>query len=108
MSQVLMRDGDKLVALAPVHRRLCWLNIPRGSSFDLNETQYVSIPSDQVDLTFTTWRTKVASHHDIAELSQVKVSVFLASAAGLLVRRARVRSKGFVRYPIECADGGVS
>lgn len=107
MPQVLTCDGDKFVALSPVHRRLRWLNVSCCTSLDLNEAQHIFIPSDQVDLTFTARGAEVAGHHHVAVLSQVEVSVFFAPSPGLLMSRTGVWGKGLVRYPIERADRGM-
>ncbi len=102
--QVFPCDLRHLTALMPVHRRLRGLHVARGSRLNFNEAQNICLPADQVDLPSATRRPKIARHHRIAQLPQVKVRVFLPTRAGALVPRPRVRCQHPLGNPIQAVN----
>lgn len=71
--KVLARDGDKFMPIVPIHRRLRGLYTPRGPGLNLNKTNHIATPSDQVNLSLATRGSEVARHHGVAQLPKVEV-----------------------------------
>ena len=94
LEKLPLRKQAKIVAnhsadrppLFPIHRRLSGFHIARGAGLDLDEAQYIFVPPDQVDLSVMPRRSKITRHHDVSSAAQIEISIFLAAAAGTLVR----------------------
>jgi hypothetical protein len=86
-SEVVSCNGTQFAALGWVDCCFCWLHIMRSSSFHFNEAQHILIPTNEIDLAAPAVRSIVTGHDDIAKLPQMKISVFLASPSGQLMRR---------------------
>jgi hypothetical protein len=63
------------------------LYVARCSRLDLDKTESVLVPSDEIEFTAMVWGPVVASDDDIALSPQVEVGIFLAATARTLVRR---------------------
>ena len=108
MAQVFAGDGEKFPAFVPIHGGFGGLYVVGGAGLDLDETEHVLVPADQVDFAAPVGRAKIAGNHDVAVSPQVEVGVFLASPAGAEVFSDVVRRQGTAGDPVEDANRGVS
>jgi hypothetical protein len=65
--------------------RLSGFNVVRSTSLDLDETEHVLVPADQINLPMMPRRAEVSRHHDVSAPAQIEISIFLAAPAGGLV-----------------------
>src|SRR5579864_8997640 len=80
-AQVIPHHLLYFAPLVAIHRRCRGFYILRRSRLNFHKTQNIVFPADQIDLTFTTRRTVVARHNRVAQLAQMKVSIFFATYA---------------------------
>src|SRR5919108_2582425 len=107
MVEILAGDDCKLALLAAIHRGFRRFHISRGARLDFHKTQHIFVPSDQIDLAAPARRAKIACHHDVTQLSQIKVSVFFAATTGALVLWPGCLCHSFIRQPVESLDRGM-
>ncbi len=91
MSQVFAGNGKELLAFLPVNCGFGGLHIVCGAGLDLDETQGVIVPANQIDFAATVGRTKIAGDHDVSASSKIEIGGFLPSLSGAQVLRAIVR-----------------
>src|SRR3984885_4121461 len=77
----------------------------RSTGLNLNKTEDIGVPANQIDFATELGRTEVSRHHDVTKLSQVEISFFFAPASGALVLREFIGRKGVQREPVQGADG---
>src|SRR5258707_9332988 len=80
-----------LVAFLPVNCGFGGLHVVLGAGLDLDETQGVIVPANQVDFAATVGRTKIAGDHDVSASSKIEIGVFFATPSRAQVLRAIVR-----------------
>ena len=76
MAQVFASHGKEFAALLPVNCGFGGLHIVGGAGLDLDETQNVLVPANQVDLATTVGRTLVARDHGVSVSSKIEVGGF--------------------------------
>ena len=108
MAQVFAGDGEQFAALLPVHCGFGGLHVVGGAGLDLDETQDVLVPANQVDFAATVGRTKIARDHGVSVSSKIEVGGFFTAPAGTQVLRAIVGRQGAARDPVEDANRSVS
>jgi hypothetical protein len=100
MPQVIACDSGQCPLLVAIHGRFGWLDIASGARLDLDETQHILVPANEVDFSSVMRRPEISRHHYVSTTAQVKVRIFFASLTGALMLRALVRGKGAFRQPI--------
>ena len=89
MPQITLRDRkDVLLFLARDCGRWRREAVVRAR-LHFDETEHIAVPSDQVDLSSVVRHAEIGSHHAIAELLQIEVSLSFASLAKLEMTRLR-------------------
>src|ERR1700678_1278123 len=106
-AEVFVHDCRHFTAFMPIHRSFCRLYVMCAPCFDLHKTKNIFFPTDQIDLAAATRRAEVSNYHGIAQLPEVEISCFLASAAGALVRRRLVGRQNKLCQPVQGAKGRV-
>jgi hypothetical protein len=90
-----------------VHCRLGSLHVNGCSGLNLNKTNNIVVPADQVDFSPLPRRAVVPGHDDVTQPAEMEVSVFLAAPASALMLRLPVRGQSVLRQPVKAADGCV-
>jgi hypothetical protein len=84
-----------------IDSRFAGLYVKRGPGLNLNEAKHIVVPSDQVDLSPAARRAKVPRHHCVAELSQVEVGGFFATASGFVMWSDLLPPQSVFSQPVE-------
>ena len=79
MPQIFPRHGDKFAFLVQINRRFRRLYVVCRAGFDLDKTQHILIPANQINFAPPPRRTEIARHHDVPKLAQIKVGIFFAA-----------------------------
>ena len=108
MAQVFARDCKQVVAFLPVHRGFRGLHVVGSAGLDLDETEDVVMPSNQVDFAATVGRSKIAGDHGVAVPSKIEVGIFFATPSSPQMLCSIVRRKCATRNPVEEANRDVS
>jgi hypothetical protein len=66
------------------------------------------VPSNQVNLTATVGRTKIAGDHGVSMSSKIEIGIFFAMLSGPKVLGSTVRWKSAARNPVQNANRDVS
>ena len=81
-AQVFADHFAEVVALLAVHSSLGGFHLAGGSGFDLDETQYVSVPADEINFAVMPGRAEVPGYHNVPATAKIEIGVFLAAPAG--------------------------
>ena len=103
-----MGDGKEFTAFLPVNCGFGGLHVVLGAGLDLDETQGVIVPANQVDFAATVGRTKIAGDHDVSASSKIEIGVFFATPSRAQVLRAIVRRQCATCDPVKDANRCVS
>src|SRR6478736_1177473 len=107
MAQIFAGNGQDFPAFLPVNRGFGRFHVVAGAGLDLDETQYVLMPPNQVDFAATVGRTKIASDHGVSLSSKIEVGVFFATPASAQVLWAFAGWQGLGCYPVKDTNRGV-
>src|SRR5471030_2995528 len=99
LAKKFTRYPGKIFLLIRIDGGFSGLYRSRGAGFDLNETEGFAIPTDKIKLTTAPRTAIVSRHHHITQISQIKVSLFFATAAGQQMIRTLV--------PAQNSGGGI-
>jgi hypothetical protein len=58
-----------------------------GPRLDLDETEHISVPPDEINFSMMPCRTEIACDHDVTAMPKIEVSVFLAAPSGAKIGR---------------------
>lgn len=94
----------KLALLVAIDSRLRRLYGKRRAGLNLNKTQNVFVPADEINISSPPRRAEVAGNHDVAQLSQIEVGSFLAFASSALMGWGRIGRKRPLCKPVQCAQ----
>jgi hypothetical protein len=106
-AQVLSCHGSDFAAFVAIYGCFGGLYVARRPGLNLNKTQHIGIPADQVDFSRMPRRAVVAGHNDVTQAAEMETGVVLPATAGALVRRPLVGRQSMPRQPVKAADGGV-
>lgn len=104
MSPVFPSHLRNFPSLVIIDSRLCRLHIACRPRLNFNETKYIAIPPNQVDLASTTGRAIVARDHDITYLAKIEVRVLFSFDAYPQMSRPLIGWKYAEREPVEAPD----
>lgn len=108
VAQVFAGYCKQVVAFLPVHCGLRRFHVVGSTSLDLNETQDVVVPSNQVDFAAPVGRSEITRDHDVPVSSKVEIGVFVTTPPGAQMLCSMVRRKRAARDPVEDANRDVS
>src|SRR5580692_5344882 len=108
MTKVLPGHRDQVPLLLAVHGGFCGLHVARSTSLDLDKTQNISVPADEIDFSATIRRAEISCHHYISAAAQEEVNIFFSPSSDAQVGGRFVRWQDMSGDPVESADGGVS
>src|SRR5579864_6051737 len=107
VSQIFAGHGGDFPPLMPVDGGFGRLHIVGAASLNFNETKYIVVPADQINLSPALRRAKILRHHRVPQLPQMKVGVFFAALPGLLVRGPLVGRQRVLYEPVEGSNRGL-
>jgi len=68
MPQVFPCHSAGFVLLTVIHRGLGGFDVMRGASLDLDETQNIALPANEINLTLAPCGTVISGDHHVTEL----------------------------------------
>src|SRR4051794_8649101 len=75
-----------------------------SASLDLNETQNIFVPADEVDFSMTAGRSEVTGHHHIAQSPEIKICILFPTTTGVQMSWDCFGCSYFAVEPIKAAN----
>jgi len=107
MTQVFTGNRHKLATFIPVHGGLGGFHIPRCARLDLDETEDIFVPPNEVDFPPVIWGTEIPSDHNVPVPSEIKIGILLAPSTSLQVVPLMLGRQGLAGNPVENSYGRV-
>lgn len=105
LPQILPGESGDCLPLLFIDRRLGRHEIAPAAGLDLDKAKRFLLPGDQVDVSMTSRRAKVAGNDNEAEFAEIEVSFVFAARAGFKMGRPRWTAAKLGIQSIQSANG---
>ena len=103
MPQKIASHEGQFSLFIAVHGGLSRLEVALGTGLDLDKTQDIPLPSDQIQFAAVIGRAKISSNNRITPPAKKKVGIFFSTAAGAVALGDVLRSQRSARKPVQRA-----
>src|SRR5579863_331863 len=107
MAKIIAGHRGQRALLVAVNRSFGGLHVVGGARLNLNKTEHIAVPPDEIDFSAMVRRAVVASDHDVSRAPQMKISGLFTAATGYLMSGSIAMRQSAVREPIKNADDRV-
>lgn len=106
-TQVVANHHAQVVALLPINGGFGWFDVMRGAGLDLDETENIFVPSDEIDFSMMPRRAVVTGDYHVTFAPEIEVRVFLPPAANEKMDW-NIFYALLTRNPVKYAEHGMS